>query len=661
VDGEVVKPVVLPTATANFSDDFSDGNFTGWTTDSAGAWEVADGVMQQVVHKSGYAMADDGGVNGDFSFSVDLGYNLDAWNKDDNGNPTGHGWQRYEYFGIMQDGSNSLKCWLSNSGSNGFWYDADGADGTQRFYKVWTGQGMGYDIADLNTMKMERKGDVLTASSDGNILFQATDESPIEAGWIFVGAGSKPIKFDNVVLSSTVPAAQTWTGPQEFSDATFLFNEGEGYQITSTDGKVWGTAEIADDNTEGSYYGWWVDEGAAAGQTSYVAAGGQVNIFGYTMGAQATLEVWCKVNADGVGQWGMPLIHTIFDGSLINPDWGRERDGVFISKDAATGELGVEHNFGGVQAQVPGVVPADEWVHIAWVRDGALFTLYVDGEEVGSAESEKYGDTPLTGMMLTLVNNADHDWMEPEGVAWCTIDQFRVTGAALEPDDFLPPEEEGVVVRVPCDFNGDGNKNIVDVIALLIYMRDNPGDLGADFNGDEKANITDAIAMLLAMRDGTCPDALAQLSSVVEGDYLRVTRLESLNQDDIAYIEEIMSSMNLTEEQEAAFRVALYGRAGAASLPKSSGLAQNSPNPFNPSTTISFTVAEGPAVHVSLKVYDLRGNLVRTLVNEVRDAGTYNVFWDGTNESGRNVSSGVYFYRMQAGDFNQTRKMVLLK
>jgi len=119
--------------------------------------------------------------------------------------------------------------------------------------------------------------------------------------------------------------------------------------------------------------------------------------------------------------------------------------------------------------------------------------------------------------------------------------------------------------------------------------------------------------------------------------------------------------MDLTEEQEAAFRLALYGQAGVAALPKAMALAQNSPNPFNPSTSIGFTVAEGPAVHVSLKIYDLRGHLVRTLVNEVRDAGTYNVFWDGASESGRLASSGVYFYRMQAGDFNQTRKMVLLK
>ncbi|MEA2062136.1 MAG: FlgD immunoglobulin-like domain containing protein, partial [Gemmatimonadota bacterium] len=69
----------------------------------------------------------------------------------------------------------------------------------------------------------------------------------------------------------------------------------------------------------------------------------------------------------------------------------------------------------------------------------------------------------------------------------------------------------------------------------------------------------------------------------------------------------------------------------------------------------------GASVKVTLKIFTLRGQLVRTLVADAYDSGTYNVFWDGTDNAGNNVSSGVYFYRMQAGDFFQTRKMVLLK
>jgi len=137
--------------------------------------------------------------------------------------------------------------------------------------------------------------------------------------------------------------------------------------------------------------------------------------------------------------------------------------------------------------------------------------------------------------------------------------------------------------------------------------------------------------------------------------------MQNLSAEDIEYLERMLARMNLTPEQEAAFLLALYGEAGAARLPKVFSLAQNSPNPFNPATTISYSVPEGASVHVTLKVYNIRGTLVRTLVDVVREPGRYTVFWDGTDEAGRQVSSGVYFYRMIAGDFVQTRKMVLLK
>lgn len=88
-------------------------------------------------------------------------------------------------------------------------------------------------------------------------------------------------------------------------------------------------------------------------------------------------------------------------------------------------------------------------------------------------------------------------------------------------------------------------------------------------------------------------------------------------------------------------------------------LAQNYPNPFNPSTMIRFSLAERD--QVMLAIYDVRGSLVRTLVDEPRPAGEYRVEWNGENSSGVRVSSGVYFYRLIAGQFQATKKMVLLK
>jgi hypothetical protein len=96
-------------------------------------------------------------------------------------------------------------------------------------------------------------------------------------------------------------------------------------------------------------------------------------------------------------------------------------------------------------------------------------------------------------------------------------------------------------------------------------------------------------------------------------------------------------------------------------LPKAFALSQNFPNPFNPSTTVAFDIPEGKEVNVRLNVYNMRGQLIRTLVNEVKSEGSYQIQWDGTDNHGRRVSSGVYFYRITTGEFSQTRKMVILK
>jgi hypothetical protein len=94
-------------------------------------------------------------------------------------------------------------------------------------------------------------------------------------------------------------------------------------------------------------------------------------------------------------------------------------------------------------------------------------------------------------------------------------------------------------------------------------------------------------------------------------------------------------------------------------LPESFTLHQNYPNPFNPTTTISYDLPEQS--QVTLGIYDLLGKRIKTLVNQSQDAGNKTTFWDGTDNLGRQVSAGVYLYQIQAGEFTQTRKMLLLK
>ena len=95
-------------------------------------------------------------------------------------------------------------------------------------------------------------------------------------------------------------------------------------------------------------------------------------------------------------------------------------------------------------------------------------------------------------------------------------------------------------------------------------------------------------------------------------------------------------------------------------LPKVFGLAQNYPNPFNPETTIGYDVPAGGG-HVTLRIYDVGGRLVRTLLDSVEAPGSKTVNWDGRSNSGQQVATGVYFYRMTAPGFERTRKMVMMK
>ena len=95
-------------------------------------------------------------------------------------------------------------------------------------------------------------------------------------------------------------------------------------------------------------------------------------------------------------------------------------------------------------------------------------------------------------------------------------------------------------------------------------------------------------------------------------------------------------------------------------IPSKFSLEQNYPNPFNPTTNVEFGI--GNAEWVTLKIYDLLGREVKTLVNQRLAAGQYTVRWDGTDEAGQPVGSGVYLYRLKVGNrFVQTRKMVLLR
>jgi len=126
----------------------------------------------------------------------------------------------------------------------------------------------------------------------------------------------------------------------------------------------------------------------------------------------------------------------------------------------------------------------------------------------------------------------------------------------------------------------------------------------------------------------------------------------------------VTDGIDTVEADNAPFTVVIDGgyamsTFSEALIPEAFALHQNYPNPFNPITTLRYDLPENSFVNIT--VYDLLGKKVKTLVNTTQNAGFKSVIWNATNNQGNPVSAGVYLYKIQAGEFVQTKKMVLLK
>ena len=128
--------------------------------------------------------------------------------------------------------------------------------------------------------------------------------------------------------------------------------------------------------------------------------------------------------------------------------------------------------------------------------------------------------------------------------------------------------------------------------------------------------------------------------------------------------QQIITDEGLQQLKPIRYQQRSDGGITTADRPDQTQLGANYPNPFNPETWIPYQLSK--EAEVSLPIYDGQGRLVRKLELGWKEAGYYTTaaratYWDGRNANGESVSSGVYFCRLQAGDYSQTRKMVILK
>jgi len=139
------------------------------------------------------------------------------------------------------------------------------------------------------------------------------------------------------------------------------------------------------------------------------------------------------------------------------------------------------------------------------------------------------------------------------------------------------------------------------------------------------------------------------------------TKFLALTSENFAYHYPTLTAI-LKDTSSSLSTKELSGLAPALSFPSSPEktiLSQNYPNPFNPQTTIQYYTNKDD--HIRLKIYDLKGEVIKTLVDEYQTAGYYTITWPGDTDAGGEVPSGVYFCRITAADFVSTKKMVVLK
>ena len=216
------------------------------------------------------------------------------------------------------------------------------------------------------------------------------------------------------------------------------------------------------------------------------------------------------------------------------------------------------------------------------------------------------------------------------------------------------PQVEGAQITEPIqlkeDVNGDGSVNLQDLLIVNAHLGQT-GENKADVNGDGIVNVADLALVAGAIgNDAGAPSLHPEVLEIFSSTNVKqwLSQLQHLDFTDARLQRGILFLQQLL----------------VALTPEETVLLANYPNPFNPETWIPYHLAKD--ANVTLHIYAVNGQLVRTLTLGHQAAGMYQsrsraAYWDGKNEFGEPVSSGVYFYTLTAGDFTATRKMLIRK
>jgi len=243
-----------------------------------------------------------------------------------------------------------------------------------------------------------------------------------------------------------------------------------------------------------------------------------------------------------------------------------------------------------------------------------IFNEDSTGMEIEITEDEDYGD---------MIDTSYFDWFATSDSLWLFEDEWICDGGEGYTDSFSSEEECNEECNTDCYYDEDND-------GMAIYY---------EFSDD---------TLFISVTEYPCEDFNDYDECIEEGEMdLFIGELEDI-QD--AYIHNTLVMLPTGDD---------VSLADVTVMPEKFTLHQNYPNPFNPVTTLRYDLPENGNVNIT--IYDMLGRQVKTLINQNQDAGYRSVVWNATNNYGEPVSAGIYLYQIQAGEYMQTKKMVLLK
>lgn len=375
-----------------------------------------------------------------------------------------------------------------------------------------------------------------------------------------------------------------------------------------------------------------------------------------------TVEAWVKLS----GLTDLPTI-------ISKEDWSMDETGYILRIDnyinSNTPQFQIGTTSGWIAASAPsGSIPFDTWTHVAGTFDGTSLNIYINGQLQGTQPcSYEILDSPAD----LLIGCHSDDFINRNWNG--TLDEVRLWESAHSETQIQE------YMMNPLEGSEDG-------LIALWRMEEGSGTNAHDVtnNGHDATltNIEWVEGYPMYYEHGTANGYITNIqnSEPVVGALVRLGDYQVSSGTDGFYTIDLPpgsydvfcshddyetfiydGTLDIIVDETTSVNIQLSPLVGTDDdLPVLTALHCNVPNPFNPTTKIAFSTADNQNI-TKLVVYNLKGQQIKILVNEILPAGPHSVIWDGNDDSGVPISSGVYLYRMTSGNFKSNRKMILIK